>query len=100
MDDTFECTLKCIGDDTLAIPFILTIGIVQAWSLFLKWKFKEKYKGFFKLTFVYSTTLLVGVVLCKVSGLDWKTAIVEANLLAYAQVFGHQVFKNVKEYAK
>jgi len=95
VDPSLECLSKCI--ETASMPAVACIlVVVQGTSYALKWKYKDSYNGIYRLLFIYFTTIALGVVLLPMTGLDWKTAIVQANVLAHAQVFGHQVYKNTR----
>jgi hypothetical protein len=79
---------------------VAIIAVAQASSYSLKLKYKDKYIGIYRLLFIYFITIALGIVLLPLTGLDWKTAIVQANVLAHAQVFGHQVYKNTRGFLK
>lgn len=95
MDPSLECLSKCIEIDTMPTA-VAIIGVVQAASYLLKKKYGDRYSGIHRLLFIYLTTVALAIVLMPLTGLDWKAAIVQANVLAHAQVFGHQVYKNTR----
>lgn len=56
---------------------------------------KEKQRKFHKLLLVYLVTVVLGTSLAGALYGNWLSWFFKANLLAYAQVFGHQVYKNI-----
>lgn len=58
--------------------------------------FGDKFDPFWQIALVYAASILFGVVFLHIQGVDLKAALLHANTLAQAQVFGHQVYKQTK----
>lgn len=67
---------------------------VQGLLLFFKSAFAS-FAGPAKILIVYGLTLVAGVLSLKISGVDWGGALLHTQTLAAAQVFLHQLYKQL-----
>ena len=77
-----------LNNDSTAIGASI-VATVQACS----YMFPKTLRGIRRLLFIYLATVVLGVVLMPLEGVNLVSAFIQSNVLAYGQVFGHQVYK-------
>jgi hypothetical protein len=79
------------GEMGVITPAVVVIVQTASWFLFKKLPDRKIYK----IAFIYGGTILLGTGASVLMGHGWISSFFRSNLLAYAQVFGHQVYKNI-----